>query len=49
MLGIPIKTDKYTKEKTWISYARVLIDIPIEGPFPEHIEFINEQEMLVRQ
>ncbi|KAJ8436123.1 hypothetical protein Cgig2_001150 [Carnegiea gigantea] len=33
VLGILIKTDKYTNEKTWISYARVLIDIPIGGPF----------------
>jgi len=47
--GIPIKTDKYTKEKTWIRYARVLIDIPITGPFSEYIEFFNEHEMLVRQ
>ncbi|KAJ8424525.1 hypothetical protein Cgig2_000663 [Carnegiea gigantea] len=49
VLGIPIKTDKYTKEKTWIHYARVLIDIPIAGPFSEYIEFFNEHEMLVRQ
>ncbi|KAJ8424191.1 hypothetical protein Cgig2_021613 [Carnegiea gigantea] len=49
VLGIPIKTDNYTREKTWLSYARVLIKMPIEGPFPEHIEFINEHDMLVRQ
>ena len=25
------------------------MDIPIDGPFPEHIDFINEHDMLVRQ
>ncbi|KAJ8422065.1 hypothetical protein Cgig2_006840 [Carnegiea gigantea] len=49
VLGIPIKTGKYTKGKAWIHYARLLIDIPIAGPFSEYIEFFNEHEMLVRQ
>ncbi|KAJ8424767.1 hypothetical protein Cgig2_017419 [Carnegiea gigantea] len=48
-LGIPIKIDRCTKDKTWIRYARVLIDMPIHGPFSEHIDFINEHDMLVRQ
>ncbi|KAJ8427433.1 hypothetical protein Cgig2_005277 [Carnegiea gigantea] len=29
ILGIPIKTDKYTMDKTRLNYARLLIDIPI--------------------
>ncbi|KAJ8434397.1 hypothetical protein Cgig2_014244 [Carnegiea gigantea] len=49
VLRIPIKMDRYTKEKTWIRCARVLIDISIEGPFPESVEFINELGVLVRQ
>ena len=38
--------DRYTKEKTWIRYARVLIDISTEGPFLEYVEFINELDVL---
>ena len=49
MLGIPLKTDKYTKDKTFLAYARVLIDVPIDGPFPDYIDFINEQGVLARQ
>jgi len=49
VLGIPIKTDRFTKEKTIIKYARLLIDIPLEGSFPEFIESFNDHEVLVRQ
>ena len=49
VLGIPIKTNKYTKERSMIEYARVLIDIPLAGDFPEFIEFINEVDLVVRQ
>jgi len=47
-LGIPIKTDKHTMEKTRLSYARLLIDIPVEGSFPEFIDFVNDQDLVVR-
>ena len=49
MLGIPIKTDKITKEKSTLSYARLLIEMPLNGPFPEHIDFINDWDVVVRQ
>ncbi|KAJ8421596.1 LOW QUALITY PROTEIN: hypothetical protein Cgig2_020785 [Carnegiea gigantea] len=45
-LGIPIKTNKYTMEKTRLSYARLLIDIPVEGSFPEFIDFVNNQDLV---
>ena len=32
-----------------IKYARLLIDIPLEGSFPEFIELFNDYEVLVRQ
>ena len=41
-LGIPIKIDKHTMEKTRLSYARLLIDIPVDGLFPEFIDFVND-------
>ncbi|KAJ8431637.1 hypothetical protein Cgig2_001960 [Carnegiea gigantea] len=49
ILGIPLKTDKFTKDKPVIRYARLLVEMQIEGPFPEHIEFFNEDGVLLRQ
>ncbi|KAJ8445672.1 hypothetical protein Cgig2_007148 [Carnegiea gigantea] len=49
ILGIPLKTDRYTKDKQVIRYARLLVEIQIDGPFPEHIEFFNEEGILLRQ
>ena len=49
VLGIPLKTDKYTRDRTMIKYARLLIDISLDGPFPEYIEFFSEDEVLIRQ
>ncbi|KAJ8425200.1 LOW QUALITY PROTEIN: hypothetical protein Cgig2_004322 [Carnegiea gigantea] len=46
ILGIPIKTDKYTKEKMGIRYARMLIEMAIGGPFSEFVEFLNEKRIL---
>lgn len=34
ILGILLRTDKYTRDKTLIRYARLLIDISLEGTFP---------------
>ncbi|KAJ8420055.1 hypothetical protein Cgig2_021283 [Carnegiea gigantea] len=49
MLGIPIKTDKYTKDKTFLKYVRILIEIQLEENFPEYTEFVNEHNVVVRQ
>ncbi|KAJ8424486.1 hypothetical protein Cgig2_030694 [Carnegiea gigantea] len=49
MLGIPIKTDKVTKDKSALSYAKLLIEMPLKGAFPEHIDFINDWDVVVRQ
>ncbi|KAJ8419746.1 hypothetical protein Cgig2_019154 [Carnegiea gigantea] len=49
MLGIPIKPNKITKEKSALSYARLLIEIPLNGPFPKHIDFVNDWDVIVRQ
>ncbi|KAJ8427589.1 LOW QUALITY PROTEIN: hypothetical protein Cgig2_006653 [Carnegiea gigantea] len=39
ILGIPLKTDKYTKKKTMLRYARLLVEMPIDQNFPDYIEF----------
>ena len=48
LLGIPLKTDRYTKEISVLRYVRLLIDIPLVSPFPDYIEFFNNNEMLLR-
>ena len=48
ILSIPIKIDRYTNERSVIKYARLLIEISLEGPFPNYIEFFNDDEVLVR-
>ena len=49
ILGIPLKTDKFTKDKQVIRYARHLVDMQLDGPFPEYIDFFNEDRGLIRQ
>ncbi|KAJ8424009.1 hypothetical protein Cgig2_032393 [Carnegiea gigantea] len=41
-LGILIKTDRTTKEKSAIKYAILLIEMSLDGPFPNHIDSIND-------
>ncbi|KAJ8422255.1 LOW QUALITY PROTEIN: hypothetical protein Cgig2_025875 [Carnegiea gigantea] len=42
-IGIPLKIDKQTIDKTFLSYARLLIDIPLEGPFLEYVDYITDK------
>ncbi|KAJ8424334.1 hypothetical protein Cgig2_029025 [Carnegiea gigantea] len=35
--------------KTYLQYARVLIDINLDREFPDYIEFLNDQDVLIRQ
>ena len=49
MLGIPIKANKPTKEKIALSYARLLIEMLGNNPFPDSIGFISEGDRMIRQ
>ena len=49
MLRMPIKTDRVTKEKTTLQYPWMLIEMKINEPFPDHIDFINDWAVFVRQ
>ena len=49
VIGIPLKTDRYTKDKTMLTYARLLVEIPLEGHFLDYIEFANEKNVIIRQ
>ena len=32
-----------------LKYARLLVEMPLEGKFPYYIEFANEKGVLIRQ
>ena len=49
ILGVPIRTDQHTKDKTYLQYARLLIDITLKKDFPDYIEFVNDQGILICQ
>lgn len=49
VLGTPLKTDQYTKDKSMLRYARVLVEMPMNGPFPDHVDFFNEANIMMRQ
>ncbi|KAJ8430484.1 hypothetical protein Cgig2_021730 [Carnegiea gigantea] len=48
-LGIPLKADKYTKDKSMLRYARLLVEMQLEGQFSEYIKFANEKNVPIRQ
>ena len=49
MMEILLKTYKYTKDKVKLKYARLLVEKPLDGSFPDYIEFLNEKDVLIRQ
>ena len=49
LLGIPLKMDKPTIEKVYFNYARLLIDMPLDGPFLEFVDYITDKGLVTRQ
>ena len=49
MLGVPIKTDKYTRDKAFLRYARLFIEMQLQENFQDFIDFVNEHNVVVRQ
>ncbi|KAJ8453127.1 hypothetical protein Cgig2_008011 [Carnegiea gigantea] len=49
VIGIPLKTDKQTMNKTYLSYVRIMIDTPLDGPFLDHVDYINDKGRVIRQ
>ncbi|KAJ8420053.1 hypothetical protein Cgig2_000801 [Carnegiea gigantea] len=47
VLGIPIKTNRVRKGKIALQYARMLIKMKVDGPFPNYIDFINDSDMML--
>ncbi|KAL2904221.1 Gag-Pol polyprotein [Bienertia sinuspersici] len=46
-LGTLIKVDAATSNRDKLSFARVLVEMSIEGDCPDSIQFINEKDILV--
>ncbi|XP_056690397.1 uncharacterized protein [Spinacia oleracea] len=48
-LGTMLKVDQATKNRDKLLYARVLVEVSVDQPFPEVIHFINEKGIQVDQ
>ncbi|KAJ8421209.1 hypothetical protein Cgig2_002375 [Carnegiea gigantea] len=48
LIRIPLKTDKQKMDKTFLNKVVLLIDIPLEGPFSECVDYINDKGMRVK-
>ena len=48
-LGTMLKVDQATKNRDKLLYARVLVEVSVDQPFPEMIHFINEKGIQVDQ
>ncbi|XP_021743061.1 uncharacterized protein LOC110709156 isoform X1 [Chenopodium quinoa] len=42
LIGKPVKTDKVTKNKEKLEYARLMIEVSVDGEYPTKIEFLDE-------
>ena len=49
VLGVPLRTDQHTKDKTYLQYTRLLIDIRLNQEFPDYIEFLKDHGVLILQ
>ncbi|XP_075092350.1 uncharacterized protein LOC142172591 [Nicotiana tabacum] len=49
MVGNPLKADKVTTMKERMTYARVLVEVPINKVFPDTVIFENEHGHIVEQ
>jgi len=48
MIGVNIKTNKHTSNKTMLQYAKVLIEKSLDGDFQDTIDFVNDIDVFER-
>uniref|UniRef100_A0A803NHS2 CCHC-type domain-containing protein n=1 Tax=Cannabis sativa TaxID=3483 RepID=A0A803NHS2_CANSA len=48
-IGKPIMVDQYTKDRTRVQFARILVEMDIMDTPPKSIQFLNEFDQLVEQ
>ncbi|KAG5588097.1 hypothetical protein H5410_048531 [Solanum commersonii] len=49
MIGNPLKADRATTQKERLTYARVLIEVPLNKVYPIEIMFENEVVRIINQ
>ncbi|KAJ8431325.1 hypothetical protein Cgig2_013541 [Carnegiea gigantea] len=49
LLGIPLVADKVTQEKYMLKYARLLVDMKLNGEFPSSVTFVDDQGLVIDQ
>ncbi|XP_021768555.1 uncharacterized protein LOC110732876 [Chenopodium quinoa] len=49
LVGNPVKSNRVTSTKETIAFARVMVEVPVNGVFPKYIEFLDEGGHLMRQ
>lgn len=49
LVGKPLKADRATKNKERMTYARILVELPLDKIYPIGIMFKNEQRRIVEQ
>ncbi|XP_021760245.1 uncharacterized protein LOC110725081 [Chenopodium quinoa] len=49
LIGNLVKTDKVTAQKERIAYARIMIEVEINGKLPDFIEFLDEEGNRIKQ
>ncbi|KAH0662372.1 hypothetical protein KY284_027303 [Solanum tuberosum] len=49
MIGNPLKVDRATTQKERLTYARVLIEVPLNKEYPTEIMFENEVGRIINQ
>lgn len=47
ILGKPVMSDRITKDRTWLNFARVLIEVELSTEVVEMVHFVNEYGQLV--
>ena len=48
LVGIPTKTDEQTREKSMLSYARLLVEMDLKGAFPDTVDFTKEKGLMIK-
>ncbi|XP_021739730.1 uncharacterized protein LOC110706131 [Chenopodium quinoa] len=49
LIGRPVKTDKITANKEKLEYARLMVEVPVDGEFSAEIDFLDEKGVTVNQ
>ncbi|XP_019248818.1 PREDICTED: uncharacterized protein LOC109228098 [Nicotiana attenuata] len=49
MIGKPLMVDRNTENKIGLNFARLLIEVDVDSPLPDKVQFRNEKGALIEQ